>query len=133
MLDLDKIIINGAFYELFEKTFGDDFFTIIAQMRSTPRIAGFRKKKEEELTSEQKEELFADNLRMASIMKKQSGRIAYIGNKLFKKEYTTCSYSDYLDWLAGTNAVDFQNPEIIQKIWDKVTADQAMPKSVKNA
>ena len=132
MIDLTKITINGAFYELFESTFGDDFFGIIASMRSTPRLNSFRKKKEEELTAEQKDELFADNLRMASIMKKQSARIAYIGSKLYKKDYS-CSYDDYIDYLTTTDAVDFQNPEVIKGLWDKITADQTEPKSVKNA
>lgn len=132
MLDLDKIVINGAFYELFESAFGDDFFEIIASLRSTPRITALRKKKEEELTAEQKEELFTENLRMASIMKKQSARIAYVGSKLYKKEYR-CSYDDFIAWLAGTEAADFQKPEVIQGLWAKVTADQQSPKSVKNA
>ena len=132
MFDASKIEINGAFYELFESTYGDDFFDIISSLRPSPRITNLRKKKEEELTAEQKDELFAENLRMASIMKKQTARIAYIGSKLYKKDFK-CSYEDYLSWLTTTDAYDFQQPEVIQEIWGKVTNDQKEPRSVKNA
>lgn len=132
MFNVDEVKINGAFYELFETTFGDDFFQIVAELRSSPRLTGLRKRKEEDLDDGQKEELFQENLRVAAIMKKQSARIAYIGNKLFKKDYR-CSYEDYLEWLASTDVMDFQNAEVIQSLWSKVTADQQVPKSVKNA
>ena len=132
MFDINKIEINGAFYEIFESTFNEDFFEIVASLRATPRIQSLRKKKEEELSAEQKEELFTENLRMASIMKKQTARIAYVGSKLYKKDYKA-SYEDYLAWLTTTDATDFQDAQVIQEVWAKVTADQKAPKSVKNA
>ena len=131
MFDVTKIEINGAFYELFESTFGEDFFGIVASLKSTPRIQSLRKKKEDELSAEQKEELFAENLRMATIMKKQTSRISYIGSKLYKKDFK-CSYEDYLSWLTTTDASDFLDTDVIQAVWGKVTADQTAPKSVKN-
>lgn len=132
MFDVNNVKINGAFYELFESTFSDDFFKILASMRSTPRLTSMRKRKVEDLTDDEKEELLSENIRIAALMKKNTGRIAYIGTKLNKKDYK-CSYEDYLSFLATTDASDFQNPEIITAIWEKVNADQKVPDSVKNA
>lgn len=132
MFDVKKIEINAAFYELFESTFGEDFFNILASLRQSPRIIKLRAKKEDTLTEAEKEELFQSNLKMAGIMKKQSARIAYIGWKLAQKNYT-CSYEDYLGFLADNCSAVFQDAEVIKEIWDKVTQDQAVPTSVKNA
>lgn len=132
MFDVKKIEINAAFYELFESTFGEDFFGILASLRQSPRILKLRKKKEDDLSDSEKEEIFQSNLTMAGIMKKQSARIAYIGWKLSQKQYN-CSYEDYLDFLAQSNSYVFQDAEIIKEIWDKVTKDQQVPSSVKNA
>lgn len=132
MFDASKIEVNAAFYEMFESTFNEDFFGILATLRTTPRIERLRKKKDEDLTDSEKEELFNHNLEMASIMKKQSGRIAYIGTKLARKQYN-CSYEDYLAFLSENNSYVFQDPDVIKQIWDKVTKDQIVPGSVKNA
>lgn len=132
MIKLDEIIINAAFYELFESTFNEDFFGVIASMRSTPRIAKLRAKKAEELTEEESEELLSANLEMAKIMKKYTSRIAYIGHQLYLKKYNG-SYADYLNYLSSCDSSDFLDPDNISAIWEKVTKDQAIPGSVKNA
>lgn len=130
-MKIDEITINAAFYELFENVFGEDFFGVIAQLKSTPRIRRLRNKNADELTEEENDELMEANLAMASIMKKYTSRIAYIGNKLYKKQYTG-SYDDYLKFLATCESAEFLNTEFITAIWEKITKDQSMPNSVKN-
>lgn len=131
MFDTEKIVINGAFYEMFETTFGEDFFTILSSLRQNPRITALRQKKAEELSDIEKEELLKANVQVGALMKKYTPRIAYIGSKLYKKEYKG-SYDDYIAFLATTDASDFLNAEIIAKVWEKINLDQAVPKSVKN-
>lgn len=131
-MKLDEIIINAAFYEMFENVFGEDFFGVIASMRSTPRIQRLRSKDEDKLTDDEKEELMSANIELAKVMKKYTSRIAYIGNKLYKRQYTG-SYEDYLAFLASCDSSDFLNPDNINAIWGKISADQKLPDSVKNA
>lgn len=130
-MNINEIVINAAFYEMFESIFGEDFFSVLAELRESPRIAAFRQKKAEELTTEETDELMEANIKLATMMKRYTPRIAYIGNKLYKKQYSG-SYEDYLAFLSTCGAADFLDPEIIAKIWEKITADQNTPKSVKN-
>lgn len=130
MFDTTKIVVNGAFYELYETCFGDDFFVILASLKQNPRITALRKR--DDLSEEEKEELTNANIKLGAVMKKVTPRIAYIGSKLYKKDYN-CSYSDFLSFLSNCDASDFLNPEIITKVWEKIHLDQATPKSVKNA
>ena len=161
MFDVNKIEINAAFYELFETTFGEDFFEILASMRPSKRIASLRSRKKmislnlkkangeelteeeekllaknpgkfQELSEEEEEELLKANLALGSLMKKCTPRIAYIGSKLYRHEYRG-SREDYFSFLATCDASDFLNPEIITQVWEKVNFDRALPKSVKNA
>ncbi len=132
MFDTNKMEINAAFYELFESVFGEDFFSILVSMRPTPRISHLRSKKLEELTSEEQEEVLKFNASVASKMNKYSPRIAYIGTKLYNKQYGG-SYQDYLAFLASCDASAFLNQETIKAIWEKISLDQAVPKSAKNA
>lgn len=132
MFDINKIAINAAFYELFETTFGEDFFKILADLRPTPRIAKLRKMKKEDLSEEDATELMNANISLAAIMKKNTSRIAYIGSKLNKKDFN-CNYNDYLRFLSENDSADFFNQEFITKVWEKINADQTGPKSVKNA
>lgn len=131
MLDTEKIIINAAFYEMYENVFNEDFFTILSKLKQTPRIQALRNKKEEDLTEAESEELLKENLKLGGLMKKYTPRIAYIGSKLYKKEFSG-SYNDYMNFLATCDASDFLNPDVIQKVWEKITKDQKMPSSVKN-
>lgn len=161
MFDANEMEINAAFYELFETTFGEDFFEVLASMRPTKRIASLRSRQKmislnlkkangesltedetellaknpgkwQELSEEEQEELLKWNIRTGALMKKQTPRIAYIGMKLHKREYRG-SMQDYYAFLASCDASDFLNPEIITKVWEKVNIDQSLPKSVKNA
>ncbi len=132
MFDVEKIKINGAFYEMYENVFGDDFFVILASLRQNARITRLRKKEEKDLSDEEKEELLEANLKVATVMKKCTPRIAYIGSKLYKNQYNG-SYQDFLAFLATCDASDFLNPEIISAVWEKIHLDQNVPKSVKNA
>ena len=161
MFNIDEMEINAAFYELFETTFGEDFFDVLASMRPTKRIASLRSRQKmislnlkkangeelteeeeqllkknpgkwQELTEEEQEELLKWNIKTGTLMKKQTPRIAYIGVKLHKREYRG-SMQDYYAFLAGCDASDFLNTEIIAKVWEKVNLDQSLPKSVKNA
>lgn len=132
MFDVEKIKINGAFYEMYENVFGDDFFVILASLRQNARITRLRKKEEKDLSDEEKEELLEANLKVATVMKKCTPRIAYIGSKLFNNQYNG-SYQDFLAFLATCDASDFLNPEIISAVWEKIHLDQNVPKSVKNA
>ncbi len=131
-MNINEVIINAAFYEMFENVFGEDFFGILASMRPSPKTAKLKKIKPEDLTEEQKEELLNANLELAKTMKKYTSRIAYIGNKLYKKQYSG-SYEDYLVFLASCDSSEFFDPNVIAAIWEKVTKDQNVPKSVKNA
>lgn len=130
-MKINEIIVNAAFYEMFENIFGEDFFGVIASMRSNPRIARLRSKDAEKLTDEEKEELMSANIELAKIMKKYTSRIAYVGHKLYLKQYNG-SYEDYLSFLATCDSSDFLNPENINAIWDKISKDQKLPDSVKN-
>lgn len=162
MFNIDKEMeINAAFYELFETTFGEDFFEILASMRPSKRIASLRSRQQmislnikkangeelteeeekllkknpgkwQELTEEEQEDLFKWKIKISALMKKQTPRIAYIGTKLHKREYKG-SMQDYYAFLASCDASDFLNQETISKVWDKVNLDQELPKSVKNA
>lgn len=131
MFDTKKITINAAFYELFQKTFNEDFFTILASMKPDATITKLRTKKEEELTEDEAKLLFDANLEAASIMKTQTARIAYIGSKLYRHDYK-CSYLDYIEFLSTCESSDFYDPEVIAAVWEKVTADQKVPNNVKN-
>ena len=75
--------------------------------------------------------MIAANLELAKIMKKYTSRICYIGNLLYKKKYNG-SYDDFLNYLATCDASDFMDADIISAVWQKVTNDQMVPKSVKN-
>lgn len=161
MFNSDEMEINAAFYELFETTFGEDFFEVLASLRPTKRMASLRSRQQmnslnlkkangeelteeeenllaknpgkwQELTEDEQNDLFNWKLKTSAIMKKQTPRIAYIGVKLHKKEYRG-SLQDYYAFLAGCDASDFLNPETISKVWEKVHLDQSLPKSVKNA
>lgn len=132
MFDVEKIKINGAFYEMYENVFGDDFFVILASLRQNARITRLRKKEEKDLSDEEKEELLEANIKVATVMKKCTPRIAYIGSKLYNNQYNG-SYQDFLAFLATCDASDFLNPEIISAVWEKIHLDQNVPKSVKNA
>ena len=129
MLDTEKIIINAAFYEMYETVFGDDFFVILTQLRESPRVEALRKKAN--LTEEEQEEITNASIELGSKMRKLTPRIAYIGNKLYKKEFNG-SYNDYVEFLSTCDASDFLNAEIIGKVWEKINLDQLTPKSVKN-
>lgn len=131
MINLDEVIINGAFYELFERIFNEDFFVVLTSLRPSARVSHLRSKKEDELTPEESEELITANLELAKIMKKYTSRICYIGNLLYKKKYNG-SYDDFLNYLATCDASDFMDADIISAVWQKVTNDQMVPKSVKN-
>lgn len=131
-MKLNDITINAAFYELFESTFGEDFFTVLASMKQSPRITNLRKKDAKDLTEEEKEELDMSNLELASVMKKYTPRIAYIGRKLYMKKFS-CSYADYLCFLSECESSTFLDPEVIASTWELITKDQIMPSSVKNA
>lgn len=159
--DIKKIEINAAFYELFENTFGEDFFEILAKLRPTKRIASLRSRKKmvtlnlkkangetlteeeqklleknpgkwQDLSEEEAEELMNANLEVGTITKRMTPRIAYIGSKLYKHEYRG-SMDEYYSFLANYDASEFLKEEVIKEIWEKVTLDQAIPKSAKNA
>lgn len=130
MFDTSKVVINGAFYEMYESCFGDDFFVILASMRQTPRIQAMRKRTD--LSESEKEEVLQANVKLGAIMKKQTPRIAYIGHKLYLKQFEV-SYNDYLSFLTETDASDFLDAEVIKKIWEKIHLDQKTPRSAKNA
>lgn len=132
MFDTEKITINAAFYEMFENIFEEDFFVILTNLRQSPRILALRKKNAEELSEEEQEELLKENLKLSGLMKKYTPRIAYIGTKLYNKQFNG-SYDDYLKFLSNCEASDFLNPEIISKVWGKINLDQKVPDSVKNA
>ena len=127
-MDINKITINAAFYELFESTFNEDFFVVLTKLWKNPRIVNLKNKKADELTDAEKAEL----LEVSSLTKKYTPRIAYIGNLLYKKQFNG-SYQDYLSFLASCNSSELYEKEFISKLWDLVVKDQTMPNSVKNA
>ena len=131
MIELKDLEINAAFYEMFERTFGDDFFTILSSLRSNPYFDELRKKKPEELSAEEAEALLQDNLRMSQIMRSQTSRITYIAYKLHKKDYKT-SYDDFIAFLATCDATAFMDPDFIAGVWGMKEEDKIVPKSVKN-
>ena len=153
MFDIEKIEINAAFYELFESVFGEDFFTVLAQIRPSGRIQALRAratkivKEEDEETHEivektkmdlsllddsEQKEVVDYNLQVGLKTKKYTSRIAYIGSLLFKKKYNG-SMNDYYSWLASFDASVFNDPEITKQIWEKIRLDQKVPDSAKNA
>lgn len=131
MFDVEKITINAAFYELYENVFKEDFFTTLAALKPNPRIQALRQKNEADLTEEEADLLLQENLKLGGLMRKYTPRIAYIGTKLYKRDFNV-NQNDYMNFLTSCDASDFLNPEIIQKVWEKITLDQSMPKSVKN-
>ena len=153
MFEIEKIEINAAFYELFESVFGEDFFTVLAQIRPSGRIQALRAratkivKEEDEETHEivektkmdlsllddsEQKEVVDYNLQVGLKTKKYTSRIAYIGSLLFKKKYNG-SMNDYYSWLASFDASVFNDPEITKQIWEKIRLDQKVPDSAKNA
>lgn len=131
MIKIEDLDINAAFYEMFERTFGEDFFSILSSLKSNPYFDGLRQKKAEDLSAEEAEALLKDNLRMSSIMRNQTSRITYIAWKLKRKEYKT-SYEDFIAFLATCDATMFMDPDFIAGVWGLIANDRMMPKSVKN-
>ena len=84
------------------------------------------------MSDEEREKLETANLELAKVMKKYTSRIAYIGTKLYNKQYS-CSYDDFLKFLANCESSDFLDADFITALWDKITKDQTIPSSVKNA
>ena len=107
-MDINKITINAAFYELFESTFNEDFFVVLTKLWKNPRIVNLKNKKADELTDAEKAEL----LEVSSLTKKYTPRIAYIGNLLYKKQFNG-SYQDYLSFLASCNSSELYEKEFI--------------------
>ena len=153
LFDIEKIEINAAFYELFESVFGEDFFAILAQIRPSGRIQALRTratkmvKEEDEETHEivekpkmdlsildesEQKEVMDYNIQAGIKSKKYTPRIAYIGSLLYKKKYNG-SMNDYYSWLASFDASVFNDKEVLQQIWEKITKDQKVPDSAKNA
>ena len=153
MFDIEKIKINAAFYELFESVFGEDFFTVLASIRPSGRIQALRAratkivKEEDEETHEivektkmdlsildesEQKEVVDYNIQTGIKSKKYTSRIAYIGSLLYKKKYNG-SMNDYYSWLASFDVSVFNDKEVIAQIWEKITKDQKIPDSAKNA
>lgn len=132
MIKIEDLEINAAFYEMFERTFGDDFFTILASLKSTPYYDELRKKDAKDLKEDEAELLLKDNLRMSKIMRSQTSRITYIAYKLHKKDYKT-SYDDFIEFLATCDASIFMDPNFIADVWALIANDRVIPKSIKNA
>lgn len=151
MLDITKIEINAAFYELYENVFKDDFFIILADLRPSNRIKALReratvivkeKKDGEEiqkkvmdmskLDEDEQNELMSYNIKAGGVMKRCTPRIAYIGTLLHNKKYRG-SYDDFMVFLSNHDISEFMKPEIQNKIWEKITLDQTAPNSAKNA
>lgn len=130
--NIDKIEINAAFYEIFEAVFNEDFFVIMGSLRRSPRITRLSEANPEDLTEDDKEELLDANVKLGTKMRKYAPRIAYVGYKLYKKQYNG-SYTDYLSFLAENDVNEFMNPETIKKLWEKINLDQRVPESAKNA
>lgn len=127
-MNINEIVINAAFYELFESVFNEDFFVVLTRLWKNPRIVKLRGKKPDELTDSEKAEL----IEVSGLTKKYTPRIAYIGNLLYKKQFNG-SYQDYLLFLSTCNSSELYEQETITKIWEMVVKDQTMPNSVKNA
>ena len=131
--DVKNVEINGAFYEMFERVFKEDFFQILTGMRPSPKIKRLSAMPKEYKLSEEEEEMMTEwRVKQGATMRKYTGRIAYIGTKLHKKEYNG-SYEDYMSFLAAEDASVFLNPEVSSEIWKKINLDQKTPESVKNA
>ena len=153
MFDIEKIEINAAFYELFESVFDEDFFAVLTTIRPSRRIQALRTratkivKETDEKTGEtvektkmdysvldegEQKEIMDYNIKAGIKSKKYTSRIAYIGSLLYKKKYNG-SMNDYYSWLASFDASVFNDPEISKQIWEKITKDQKVPDSAKNA
>lgn len=134
VFDAEKIEINAAFYELFESVFGEDFFTILTSLKASPRVLALSKKMKEggELTDEEKMEILESNKNTFPIMQRYTSRIAYIGTKLYERQYSG-SKSDYYAFLAEYDSSVFLNKDVISKVWEKVNGDRKVPDSAKNA
>lgn len=129
--NIEKVEINAAFYEIFESVFNEDFFSIMASLRRSPRITRLSQAKPEELSEDEKEELLDANVKLGTKMRKYAPRIAYVGYKLYKKQYNG-SYADYLSFLAENDVNEFMNAETIAALWKKINLDQHVPESAKN-
>jgi len=127
-MDINKITINAAFYEVYENVFNEDFFSILTKLLKNPRIVHLRNKKIDELTDAEKAEL----IEVSGLTKKYTPRIAYIGNLLYKKQFNG-SYQDYLSFLSSLETSELYEDSFVKAIWEKVIADQKLPNSVKNA
>lgn len=127
-MDINKITINAAFYEVYENVFNEDFFSILTKLLKNPRIVHLRNKKIEELTDAEKAEL----IEVSGLTKKYTPRIAYIGNLLYKKQFNG-SYQDFLSFLSSLETSELYEDSFVKAIWEKVIADQKLPNSVKNA
>lgn len=132
MFDIEKFEINAAFYEIFENVFNEDFFSVLVSVRPSQRVASLMKKKAEELSEDESREVMDYKVKAGTKMSKYAPRVAYIGTKLYNKQYGG-SYQDFLMFLATCETSDFRKPEVVSKIWAKVNDDQAVPNSVKNA
>ena len=127
-MDINKITINAAFYEVYENVFNEDFFSILTKLLKNPRIVHLRNKKIDELTDAEKAEL----IEVSGLTKKYTPRIAYIGNLLYKKQFNG-SYQDFLSFLSSLETSELYEDSFVKAIWEKVIADQKLPNSVKNA
>lgn len=134
IFDVEKIEINAAFYELFESVFGEDFFTILTSVRATPRVIALSRKVKagEELTDEEKMEIIDSNKSTFPVMQRYTSRIAYIGSKLYERQYSG-SKTDYYAFLAEYDSSVFLDKDVIAKVWEKVNGDRKVPDSAKNA
>lgn len=150
-LDINKIEINAAFYELFESVFGEDFFTVLTTVRPSGRIQALRTRATELikttdengetverpkenlslLSEDEQKEIMDWKLKAGLKAKRYTSRIAYIGSLLFKKKYNG-SLEDYYMWLSSFDASTFNDPKVTQQIWEKVNKDQKVPDSAKN-
>lgn len=151
MFNTDNVEINAAFYELFENVFHEDFFEVLTAMRPSNRIKALREKASKKVKIEEdgkeiekkiidmslldeddQNTLMEFNIKVGGKMKKYTPRIAYIGTLLHDRKYSG-SYNGFMTFLASCDASDFLNPEISEKIWEKINIDQSVPKSAKNA
>lgn len=132
--DVEKIEINAAFYELFESVFGEDFFTILTSLKATPRVLALSKKMKdgEELSEDEKMEILESNKNTFPVMQRYTSRIAYIGTKLYERQYSG-SKTDYYAFLAEYDSSVFLDKDVISKVWEKVNKDRKTPDSAKNA
>ena len=84
------------------------------------------------LDEAEQKEVVDYNIQTGIKSKKYTSRIAYIGSLLYKKKYNG-SMNDYYSWLASFDASVFNDKEVIAQIWEKITKDQKIPDSAKNA